>query len=107
MCSCSNEIERRGHTEERQASALKWHVPASRDLGPRRHRETRPRRASSTHPDPEDIDLISSQAAQPDFVLDLPFDMAGNDDLLDMPPNQLRICLMRARELPVMDVAKA
>ena len=32
--------------------------------------------------------------------------MAGNDDLLDMPPNQLRICLMRARELPVMDVAE-
>ena len=39
-------------------------------------------------------------------MLDLPFDMAGNDDLLDMPPNQLRICLMRARELPVMDVAE-
>ena len=32
--------------------------------------------------------------------------MMGNDDLLDMPPNQLRICLMRARELPVMDVAE-
>ena len=29
-------------------------------------------------------------------MLDLPFDMAGHDDLLDMPPNQLRICLMRA-----------
>jgi len=42
----------------------------------------------------------------PDFVLDLPFDMTGNDDLLDMPPNQLRICLMRARELPVMDLAE-
>ena len=39
-------------------------------------------------------------------MLDLPFDMAGVDDLLDMPPNQLRICLMRARELPVMDVAE-
>ena len=39
-------------------------------------------------------------------MLDLPFDMAGNDDLLDMPPNQLRICLMPARELPVMDVAE-
>ena len=42
----------------------------------------------------------------PDFSMELPFDMEGSDDLLDMPPNQLRICLMRARELPVMDVAE-
>lgn len=35
-----------------------------------------------------------------DFSITLPRDMEGADDTLDMPPNQLRICLMRARERP-------
>ncbi|KAH8062218.1 hypothetical protein JL722_3131 [Aureococcus anophagefferens] len=41
----------------------------------------------------------------PAFSITLPRDMLEEEAMLDMPPNQLRICLMRARELPVMDKA--
>lgn len=41
----------------------------------------------------------------PAFSITLPRDMSDAEPMLDMPPNQLRICLIRARELPIMDRA--
>lgn len=41
----------------------------------------------------------------PDFSITLPKEMTEPEPYIDMPPNQLRICLMRGRELPIMDRA--
>ena len=50
------------------------------------------------------IELVLRWHHNPDLVLDTPSEMRMKEKHPEMPPNELMICLVRARNLPAMDI---